>query len=84
MAAEPAMPWAVPGSRSYPPGPAVGMVEGSLASLTGETDTLRRSRLLAASVFLAATYGLLAVWVFASDNPGTLTEDGSRYSFRVP
>jgi hypothetical protein len=61
----------------------VAMAEGSLASLAGETDTLRRSRLLAASVFLAATYGLLAVWVFASLNPGTLTVDGSRYSLRV-
>ena len=34
-------------------------------------------------MFLAATYGLLVVWVFASENPGTLTADGSRYSLRV-
>ena len=34
-------------------------------------------------MFLAATFGLLGVWVFASDNPGTLSEDGSRYSLRV-
>ena len=52
---------------------AVAMAEGTLASLAGETDTLRRRRLLAAAVFLAATFGLLVVWVFASDNPGTLT-----------
>ena len=59
------------------------IVEGSLASLAGETDTLRRQRLLAAAVFLAATFGLLCVWVFASDNPGTLTAEGSRFSLRV-
>jgi eukaryotic-like serine/threonine-protein kinase len=57
--------------------------EGSLASLAGETDTLRRRRLLAASVFLAATYGVLTVWVFASDNPATFGEDGGRLSTRV-
>ena len=68
---------------SYQPGPAVAIVEGSLASLTGETETLRRRRLLAAAVSLAATFGLLLVWVFASDNPGTLTVEGSRYSLRV-
>ena len=44
---------------------------------------LRRQRLLAAAVFLAATFGLLFAWVFASDNPATLTAEGSRYSFRV-
>ncbi len=63
--------------------PGVAPPEGTVASLAGETDTLRRRRLLAASVFLAATYGLLAVWVFASDNPGTLTADGGRLSLRV-
>ncbi|MGP0069455.1 MAG: serine/threonine-protein kinase [Isosphaeraceae bacterium] len=83
MAAAPALPLGDGSSQTYRPGPAVGMVEGSLASLAGETDTLRRSRLLAASMFLAGTYGLLCVWVFASDNPGTLTEEGSRYSLRV-
>jgi serine/threonine-protein kinase len=62
---------------------AVAMAEGTLASLAGETDTLRRRRLFAAAVFLAATYGLLTVWVFASDNPGTLAADGSRFSLRV-
>jgi len=56
---------------------------GSLASFTGDTDTLRRQRLLASAVFLAATMGLLCSWVFASDNPATLTVEGSRYSLRV-
>jgi serine/threonine-protein kinase len=64
-------------------GPGVAMPEGTLASLAGETDALRRRRLLAAAIFLAATFGLLTVWVFASDNPGTLTVEGSRYSLRV-
>ena len=63
--------------------PGVAMAEGTLASLAGETDTLRRRRLFAASVFLAGTFGLLAVWVFASDNPGTLTAEGNPYSLRV-
>ena len=71
-----------PAARTTPR-PAVAIVEGSLASLAGETDTLRRRRLLAAAVFLAATFGLLSIWVFASDNPGTLTVEGSRYSLRV-
>jgi serine/threonine-protein kinase len=62
---------------------AVAMAEGTLASLAGETDTLRRRRLFAAAVFLAATYGLLTVWVYASDNPGTLTAGGDRLSLRV-
>lgn len=70
-------------SASYQPGPAVAIVEGSLASLTGETEMLRRRRLLAAALSLAAVFGLLLVWVFASDNPGTLTADGSRFSLRV-
>ena len=64
-------------------GEAIALREGSLASFAGETDTLRRKRLLAAAVFLAATLGLLCSWVFVSDNPGTLTVEGSSYSLRV-
>jgi eukaryotic-like serine/threonine-protein kinase len=71
----------VPGS--YQRGPAMAMVEGSLASLAGETETLRRTRLLAAAVALAATFCVLLVWVFVSANPGTLTVEGSRFSLRV-
>src|SRR5262249_19989790 len=48
-----------------------------------EIESLRRSRLLAASIFLAAMYGAIALWLFASDHPGTLTVDGSRLSLRV-
>src|SRR6516165_9494190 len=65
------------------PGLTVALEQGSPASLTAETDTLRRRRLLAAAVALAAFYGLYTAWVFASDNPGTLTAEGSRYSLRV-
>ena len=75
--------WAESASGSYQPGPAVAIAEGSLASLTGETETLRRRRLFAAAVALTVIYGLLLIWVFASDNPGTLTVEGSRYSLRV-
>lgn len=62
---------------------AIALVQGSLASFAGETDTLRRQRLLAAAVFLAAAYGLLTSWVFASNNPGTLSADGSPFSLRL-
>jgi serine/threonine-protein kinase len=72
----------VAGSFS-PVRPGLALPEGTIASLAGETDALRRQRLLAASVFLAATFALLAVWVYASDNPGTLTAEGGRFSLRV-
>ncbi len=62
---------------------AIAPLEPTLASHADETDTARRRRLLAAAVCLAVTFGLLLVWVFSSDNPGTLTADGSRYSLRV-
>jgi serine/threonine-protein kinase len=75
--------WAGDDSGSYHPGPAVAIVEGSLASLTGETETLRRRRLFAAAIFMTAAFAVLLVWVFASDNPATLTAEGSRYSLRV-
>ena len=61
---------------------AVAMAQGTMASLVGETDSLRRGRLLAAAVFLAASFGLLTVWIFASDNPGTLSAEGSYFSLR--
>jgi serine/threonine-protein kinase len=57
--------------------------DASEGSLAGETETLRRRRLLAASVCIALTYAVIAIWVFASANPATLTADGSRYSLRV-
>ena len=75
--------WAESASSSHQPLPGVGIGEGSLASLAGETETLRRRRLFAAAVSLTAIFGVLCVWVFASDNPGTLSVDGSRFSLRV-
>ncbi len=65
------------------PTAAVALVDQSVAARAGETDKLRRSRLLAAAACLAATFGLLLVWEFVSDNPGTLTAGGSRFSLRV-
>jgi hypothetical protein len=61
---------------------------GTAVSLSASTDASedripRRRRLAATALCLAATYGLLTVWVFASDNPGTLTAEGSHYSLRV-
>jgi eukaryotic-like serine/threonine-protein kinase len=70
-------------SGPHQSGPAVAIVEGSLVSLSGETDVLRRRRLFASAVFLAAVYGLLTVWVYASDNPATLSANGDRFSLRV-
>ena len=68
---------------SYPRGPVAAMADRSFASLAGETEILRRRRLLAAAICLAATFCVLIVWVFVSDNPGTLTVEGSRVSLRV-
>jgi serine/threonine-protein kinase len=59
------------------------LAEGTVGSLAGETDTLLRQRLFAAAVSLAVVFGLLCIWVFASDNIGTLTVSGSRFSVRV-
>ena len=67
----------------YQPGPAVALGEGGVVSLTDETQLLRRRRLFAAAVFLTVTFTVLMIWVFASDNPGTLTVEGSRFSLRV-
>jgi serine/threonine-protein kinase len=61
----------------------VALVDARSPSLSDETHTLRRRRLRAAAVFLAVTFGLLTLWVFLSNNPGTNTEGGSRYSLRV-
>jgi hypothetical protein len=66
-----------------PPVAGIALRGGSLASLSSETDTLRRSRLFAAAVFVAVLFGLLCTWAYASENPATLTVDGSRYSLRV-
>jgi serine/threonine-protein kinase len=62
---------------------ALELAEQSPDRRTGEADTLLRSRLLAAAACLAGTFALLLVWVFASENPGTLTPGGSRFSLRV-
>jgi serine/threonine-protein kinase len=71
------------GAAATRPGDAVAVLERSLASLASETDALRRKRLLAAALCLAATFGLLGIWVFVSPNPGTLTVSGSPFSLRV-
>ncbi len=54
-----AMPWSVRGSASSP---LPGVPGGSLASLAGETHSLRRSRLAAAALFLALTFAVVLVW----------------------
>jgi serine/threonine-protein kinase len=65
------------------PRPAVAMVDRTVASLGAETEALLRRRLFAAALALSAIFGLLLIWVFASDNPATLTVEGSRFSPRV-
>lgn len=62
---------------------ALELLDSSIAGRADEADALRRSRLLAAALCLALVFALLLVWVFVSDNPGTLTAQGSRYSLRV-
>src|SRR5262249_492079 len=62
---------------------AVALVEGRPPSLTTETHSLRRRRLLPAAVFLPATFALLTPWAVVSDNPGTLAGGATRSSLRV-
>jgi serine/threonine-protein kinase len=57
--------------------------QGPRPGSSGETDILRRRRLLAAAAFLAVVNGLVMVCLFVSDHPGTFTADGSRFSLRV-
>ena len=65
------------------PRAAIASPAASLASFTGETHTVRRTRLYAAAVFLAGAFALLWAWVFASNDPVLLAVDGSYYSLRV-
>ena len=68
----PAEAGAASASASYRPEPAVALVEGGLASLGGETRTLRRRRLAAAALFLAGAFGVVLLWnVFGSDLGGS-------------
>src|SRR4051794_12066391 len=78
---EPTMQFDLAESAASSPGIAV--ASATLTSMAGETDDLRRKRLLAAAVFLAATFALLGVWTYASDNPSTLTAQGGQFSIRV-
>lgn len=57
------------------------LAAGSMGSLTGEVQTLRRSRLGAAATFLAVAYGVIFLWIlFGSGADGWLvwTLMGSR------
>ena len=54
-----------------------------LSSSAGETDTLRRKRLLAAATFLAAVNAVVTFWLLVSDDPGTFTAQGGLFSLRV-
>jgi serine/threonine-protein kinase len=72
-----------PDASSIPVPVAFATMEGSLSSFSGETETLRRGRLLAASVFLAVIYAVLVAWTFVSDNPSTLSREGSHFSLLV-
>jgi serine/threonine-protein kinase len=55
------------GPRSVAPG--IALVEGSLASLAGETHDLCTRRLRAAALFLAVTLGLVFVWSLINHHP---------------
>ncbi len=56
---------------------------GPVASFASELEVLRRRRLGATAAFLAGNYGLVATWIFLSNNSGTLTVDGGRLSIRM-
>ena len=57
--------------------------ERSSSGPADETDPLKRQRIKAAAVALAAMYGLLTFLVFACDNPATFAADGGRCSLLV-
>ncbi len=63
--------------------PDVAMPQKPLSSSAGETDTLRRKRLLAAAAFLAAVNAVVTFWLLVSDDPGTFTAAGGLFSLRV-
>lgn len=45
-------------------GGGVALVEGTLASLVGETHDLRRSRLASAAIFIAVVFAVVCLWYF--------------------
>ncbi len=61
----------------------IGDSRGPLASFANEVESLRRRRLAATAAFLAGNYGLVTTWIFLSNNSGTLTVDGGRFSIRM-
>jgi hypothetical protein len=65
-------PWTVRGSASFQPQSEVpvALVEGSLTSLAGEISSLRRRRLGAAALFLAAAFGVWFLWSLFGVNLG--------------
>jgi serine/threonine-protein kinase len=74
-----------PGASPISPGPAARLAspDATSGSFTNKTEALRRTRLLAAAVCLAAVYTLLVAWVFLSDHPGTLCSLGTDFSPRM-
>ena len=61
----------------------IGLVQGSSRACPARLHDLKRLRIRAAAVAFAAIFGLLLVWVYVSDNPGTNTVEGSRFSVRL-
>lgn len=51
------------------PGPGVGLVQGSYASLTREIQSLRRRRLGSAAIFLTAVFAVLFIWSLLAARP---------------
>ena len=81
--AEVAEPWSVQGSV---PSHDASLVKGSLASLAGETHSLRRRRLAAAALFLALAFAAVLVWrVFSFGLEGLrVGQPGRRVAFGSP
>ena len=58
----------------------VAIVEGTRASVSSEAHDLRRDRIKAAAIALAANYGLLMIWVYGSNTLNGPDEDGLGFS----
>ena len=70
------------GAPGPKPSAGVGMREGSLASMTGEINSLRQDRLRSCAIFLAVAYGVIFFWILGTSTARlaglTMTLMGSR------
>jgi eukaryotic-like serine/threonine-protein kinase len=60
-------PWSAVLSAARSPGPAVAMADDGAASLSGDVESLRRRRLIAAALVLSVICGVLLAWNLATE-----------------